>query len=166
MDFSALLNNLRILGSLKDNEYISTKFNHDINYTYPNTYWDNFNNFVETWGCTHLALKKVFVSDVPKYISHIMLVTGDDKYKKNLLEDLQQCLKNAEKGLEKLKATYSYSYNKRYDEKFNTLIHSYARCSINRLSFAIDKPEIDMNLPIIKPKLIRQNGFLGKNIPL
>lgn len=146
-DYSRLLTNLRILGALKQDEYIYIKMNYDIKYRYANTFITSCTNISQTWGYTHACLRKLFCNDVAKYIVYLQIIDRT-RYK---LNDLLSCIENSIKGLEKLKQTYAQCYSNNMDEKFDTIIDSYAKIHLQQVKDIINIYE--------KPKLIRQTGF-------
>lgn len=162
--YAKLLTNLRILGALELSEYIYIKLDYNIKWRYSNSFINSCLNPLQTWGYTHDCLKKIYCKDVPSYITYLSdlsdssdpdgsLRTYDLNYTKYHLQDLLHCLTQSIKGLEKLKQTYQLAYKNIYDEKFDTLIESYAKIQLEQIK------DIIASYIIEKPKLQRQIGF-------
>ena len=151
MSHSTLLTNLRIVGALELSEYIYVKLDYNIRWRYSNSCIQFILNPLQTWGYTHNCLKKIYCEDLPKYIFDLDL--GENKTYK--LTDLLHCLTQSIAGLEKLKQTYQMDYKNIYDEKFDTLIESYAKIQLQQVKDLIAK-----EIPINRPILMRQNESL------
>lgn len=138
MEYSSLLTNLRIISTLKRGDYLACKFNGNIAYKYSNVLYYSFR--LDVWGYTHSTLKKIFCEDLPNYIEFLGLANQFQ------LKDLLSVLSAAIEGLKNLKLTWLI-----YDEKFDTLIQSYAE---------IHKKRIENILIPEMPELKRQNAYI------
>lgn len=141
--YNYLLNNLRILGCVEPGEYIGTleaedeRKGYDIYCRYSGNWWNTLSDIVrlETWNCTYDCLKSIYCMELPEYVSTIK----GDLYK---AQDLKRVCTQALVGLKHLKTTYNITYQSntggQYDEKFDTIIDSYATLYIKVVNDIID----------------------------
>ena len=147
MEHNTLLTNLRIVGALELSEYIYVKLDYNIKWRYSNSFINCCSNPLQTWGYTHNCLKKIYCEDLPQYIADLYLLDPTNKTYK--LTDLLSVLTQSIKGLEQLKQTYQMAYKKIYDEKFDTLIDSYAKIQLQQVKdLIIDRPTSGILAPI------------------
>jgi len=144
-NYSTLLNNLRILGCVEPGEYVGTieaeddRKGYDLYCRYSSNWWNTLSDIVrlETWKCTHECLKSIYCLELNRYLNE--LDKEDDEYK---IRDLKRVCENSVVGLKHLKNTYNIAYQTKeggkYDEKFDTIIESYANIYIKLLDDMLD----------------------------
>lgn len=134
--FDNLLTSLRILGCVEPGDFIGTDNDKNLYCRYSNNWWNTLSDLVrfETWSCTHEALKKIYVFDLPHYIKYVVQLEEGKKY---ILDDVRRVCEDALVGMDRLKQTYNIAYQTKtagkYDEIFDTLIDSYAKIHLKSI---------------------------------
>jgi len=151
--YSALLNNLRILGCVEPGEYVGTieadddRKGYDLYCRYSNNWWNTLSDIVrlETWKCTHECLKSIYCIELNQYVN--VLDKEEDEYK---IKDLKRVCERSVEGLKNLKQTYNIAYQTKsggkYDEKFDTIIESYAKIYIKLLGDMLSDSDSDYDM--------------------
>ncbi len=147
IDYSSLLNNLRIIGGISNGEFVGTIINNDGEYDiycrYSGGWWKTLSDTIrlEKWNSTCKCLKKIYCNDLPIYIGYLRMesVNLDDIHldRKWKIHDLIRLCKMSLKGLNNLKKTFNIAYQTKkgglYDPVFDTIIKSYAEIQIKYL---------------------------------
>jgi len=167
LNYIDLLTSTRVIGCIQPGDFIGTNSSGDIYCRYSSNWWNTLSDIVrlETWECTHEALKKIYCFGLPEYIKHVDHLENGRSF---AIDDLKNLCKNSLKGLNNLKNTYNIAYQTKtggkYDDIFDTLINSYAKKHIKSVKdLCIDKDIKTTSFNIDMPKLTRQVGFSTKN---
>ncbi len=150
--FNKLLNNLKMLGSIRDNELICVSKKFNIKRTYSRIPWYTVIVYpLQTWHRTESCIRKIYVHDIPNYIDYLKSGnTSSDK-----LMDLLMIIEYATIGLSVLRDTYNHMNDDyRYNHMFYILIESYSKSHVKQIKFLMIPP---------RPVLTRQNGMVDNS---